>query len=165
MTIKAHSTPLLGFHMFAGNPDGKAGQVVELEIAEHRPRKLQATVLRQLDALGPWIRLAKETPEGGIPGLEVVVGDKVHPLRIARTPLKDLGIQIRGEDGHKPKHKLELGAHEARPIVLDAEVPDEDFTLRVLDVVQTNRDGSRDGARVMLVTAPQDLLAPPRQGA
>ena len=86
-------------------------------------------------------------------------------LRIGRTPLKDLGIQIRGEDGHRPKHKLELGAHEARPIVLDAEVPDEDFTLRVLDVVQTNRDGSRDGARVMLVTAPKDLLAPPRQGA
>jgi hypothetical protein len=162
MTIKAIGATQVNFHMYAGNPNGEEDQVVEIEIAEHRPRKLQTWELKQLDALGPWIRRTKVTPEGGVPGIEVVVDGKVHPVRVARRPLKDLGIEIRGE-GHEPKHKLELGKHQALPIVLDAEVPDEDFTLRVLDVVQRNQDGSLDGARLMLVTAPEELLAP-REG-
>jgi hypothetical protein len=162
MAIKPLGPTILAFHMFAGNPNADEDQVVELEIAEHRPHKLPAWELKQLDAVGPWIRRAKETPEGGIPGLKVVVDGKAHPVRVPRRKLRDLGIEIRGH-GHERKHKLELGAHQALPIVLGAEVPEEDFTLRVLDVVQRNSDGTRDGARVMLLTAPEELLAP-REG-
>lgn len=162
MTIKAHDAPEpLAFQMYAANPDPERDQVVVLQLVERAPEKLSAWQLAELDALGPWIRRTGATVRGGVPGIEFVVDGKPHPVRVAREPLKDLELEVRDAGGGRER-KLELGADEARRMQLHATIPDEDFVLRVVDVVQTHGDGSVSGASVMLLSVPAELRKPSR---
>jgi hypothetical protein len=160
MTIKAHDTgEQLGFHMFAANPDPERDQVVTVRVREHKPGKFHAWELAELDALGPWIRRTRRAPAGGVPGIEFVIDGKRHPVRIARKPLKQLEIEIRGAGGGRAR-KVELGADEARPMQINATVPNEEFVLRIIDVTQTQQDKSVGGARLMVMTVPAELRTP-----
>jgi hypothetical protein len=164
MTIKLHSTPKkMGFHMFAANPDPERDQVVVLQIRERPPRKLQDWLLAELDELGPWIRRSREAPEGGVPGVEIVIDGERYPVGIAKEPIEDLEMEISDAGGGR-ELKLELGAGEARPMQLNASLPDERFVLRILDVTQTQDDKVVGGARVMLMTVPDELLEPQKDG-
>jgi hypothetical protein len=159
MTIVMHDAPdEMAFYMFAANPDPEEDQVVFLQLAELEPRELRPWELAELDALGPWIRRTREAPEGGIPGVEVIVDGKPYPVRIARTPLKDLEMDV-PDAGGGTELKVELGAGEARRMRLNARIPDEEFVLRILDVTQTQDDGET-GARVMIMTVPEELRKP-----
>jgi hypothetical protein len=162
MTIKTHAAGLMAFHMFAANPDPERDQVVTLQIAEHKPGKFHPWELAELDALGPWIRRTRTAPAGGIPNIEFVIDGKPHPVRVARKPLKDLEVEIH-DAGAGPERELELGANEARPMQLNATIPDEEFVLRIIDVTQTQQDGTVGGARVMVMTVPAKLCKPQRE--
>jgi hypothetical protein len=159
MTIKMHGASAMAFHMYAANPDPEEDQVAVLQIEELVPRKLQNWELAELDGLGPWIRRTREAPGGGIPGIEVVVDGKPFPVRVAREPLEDLEMDVK-EAGSGRELKVELGAGEARRMRLNASLPDEDFVLRIIDVAQTQRDRLVGGARVMVMTVPDELRKP-----
>jgi hypothetical protein len=164
MTIKLHdATEAMAFHMFAANPDPERDQIVFLQLAELQPRELHPWELAELDALGPWIRRTRDAPDGGIPGVEVIVDGKTYPVRIARTPLEELEMDVH-DAGGGTELKVELGAGEARRMRLNARIPDEEFVLRILDVTQS-QDGGTTGARVMVMTVPEELRGPrPRTG-
>jgi hypothetical protein len=163
MTIKMHdAADSMAFHMFAANPDPERDQVFMLQIAELVPRKLEGWELYELDALGPWIRRTREAPGDGIPGIEIVIDGKTYPVRIAREPLEDLEMDVR-DAGSARELKVELGADEARRMQLNASIPDEEFVLRILDVTQTQDDRTVGGARVMVMTVPEELRNPPRE--
>jgi len=162
MTIKKHPTNFrMSFPMFAANPDPEREQVFQLRVAEHPPRKFQGWELAELDALGPWIRRSDGPREGGIPGIEVVIDGKPQPVRVARERLDDLELEIEDEESG-PERKVELGADEARRIFINATIPEEEFVLRIIDVVQT-ADGKTPvgGMRLMVMTVPDELLEPP----
>jgi hypothetical protein len=163
MTIKLHSTPKMkmGFHMFAANPDPEQDQVFMLQLAERPVRKLPNWQLDEFAALGPWIRRTAEAPGKGVPGIEFVIDGERYPVGIAHERLEDLEMDIKGEGGGR-EVKLELGADEARPMELNATVPDEPFVLRMIDVHQAQGDTIVGGARIMLMTVPDELLEPPK---
>jgi hypothetical protein len=164
MTIKLHGAgDDLGFRMYAANPDPDRDQVFMLRIEEQQPRELQDWELDELAALGPWIRRTRKAPGGGIPGLEIVIDGEQYPVNLAREPLKDLEMDIR-EAGGGPEHKLELGAGDARPMQLNARIPDERFVLRTIEVTQTHEDRTVGGARVMVMTVPEQLRKPLAEG-
>jgi hypothetical protein len=163
MTIKLHGTARkMGFHMFAANPDPERDQVFTLQIAERPPRKLPEWQLDELDALGPWIRRTPEAPGEGVPGIEIVIDDERYAVGIAHERLEDLEMGIKGEGGGR-EVKIELGADEARPMELNATIPDERFVLRIIDLAQTQGDTVVGGARIMLMTVPDELLEPPKE--
>jgi hypothetical protein len=160
MTIKAHNTARsLAFHLYAGNPDPEREEIATLEIRERVPRKLQTWELRQLDALGPWIRRTKVAHPGGIPGLEILAGRKAHAVLPSKAPLKGLELHIPGAKGSGPKRAIELGAHQAQRMTIAVPKTPGDFVLRVLDITQTQRGKPVGGARLMLMNVPQELLA------
>lgn len=156
----------LAFQMYAANPDFEHDQDVVLQIDERPPRKLQEWELTELAALGPWIRRRTGEPfeeRGAIPDLEIVLDHgKVVPVRVADEPLKDLEMDV-PEAGADRTLKFGMGADEARRMRLNATLPGDEFVLRILDVTQTQGDRTVGGARVMLMTVPEDLLRPSRE--
>ena len=160
MTIKTHDAQTaLAFNMFAANPDPEQEQAAVLQIEERLPRELQAFELAELDALGPWIRRGGRAIKGGIPGLEIMIDGKPRALQAARKPLKRLELDV-ADAGGGQKVKVQLGPDEARPMHIHADLPDEEFVLRVLDIKQTRGRETVGGARVMLLTVPKELLKP-----
>jgi hypothetical protein len=165
MTIKLHgAADDMAFRMYAANPDPERDQVFVLRIEELQPRELQDWELDELAALGPWIRRTRKAPGGGIPGIEIVVDGEQYPVELAREPLEGLEMDI-PDAGGGPEHKLELGAGEARRMQLNARIPDERFVLRTVEVTQTQEDRTVGGARVMVMTVPDELLKPPAEYA
>jgi hypothetical protein len=163
MTIQKHDAGgAMAFGMYAANPDPDRDQVFALHIAELAPRELAGWEVRELDGLGPWIRRTRKAPGDGIPGIEVVVDGKTHPVRIAREPLKDLEMDV-SDAGAAPELKVELGADEARRMRLNATIPDEELVLRIVDVTQTRDGATVGGARVMVMTVPEELRGPKRE--
>ena len=165
MTIKKQPPGFaMKFQLYAANPDAKADQLATLQIAERSPRELQPWELGELDALAPWIRRTRTVHDGGIRGVEVVVDGKPRPLRLAHRPLDDLELDVEG-GGAGRRRRVELGAHESRAMTLNATVPDEEFVLRVIDVRQTQRERVTGGARVLLLSVPDELIARPGKRA
>jgi len=170
MTIKKHPMNfMMAFPMFAANPDPERDQVFTLQVAEHGPRKeLHPWELAELAAVGPWIRRRSadarrgEGHNDGIAGLEFVIDGKPHPVRVARRPLKDLEIDVEEQSADR-KLKAELGADEARRMFVNATIPDEEFVLRIIDVVQTQEDETVGGMRLMVMAIPEELLEPPER--
>ncbi|MBE2316561.1 hypothetical protein DVA67_011280 [Solirubrobacter sp. CPCC 204708] len=158
MTISPLNTPaVLNFMLFAGNPDPEREQDARLEVAEITPRKLPNWQLAELDRLGPWIRRTRRTPDGGLPGIEFVIDGKPQPVRTARRPLRDLAIAV-DDAGEGRAVKLELGVEEARRLHICAELPDQEFVLRMFDVTQFAGDRQVGGVRVMALAVPEELL-------
>jgi hypothetical protein len=162
MTIKTHdAAETLAFHMFAANPVPDREELAVVHVAESKPHRLQDWELKRLDALGPWIRRTKAVHEGGLAGVEFVVDGKPQALGAARKPLKDLEVDIR-DAGAGPERKLKLRPGEARPMTINATLPDEEFVLRTLDVTQTHGGKPVGGMRVMVLTVPNALRKPRR---
>jgi hypothetical protein len=165
MTIKPHdASAALAFMLFAGNDDRDRDRDVRLQVAERTPRELAGWELAELDALGPWIRRTRRAPEGGLPGIEIVIDRKRHPVRAGRRPLKDLGIDV-SDAGDGREVKLELGADEARKLHIHADLPDQEFVLRIFDVAQLEGKRTVGGARLMTLTVPDELLKPRAKSA
>ena len=158
MTIKAHDAPAaLAFMLFAGNPDPERERDARLQVAERTPKELPAWELAELDALGPWIRRTRRAPEGGLPGIEIIIDRKRHPVRAARRPVKDLAIDV-SDAGDGREVKLQLGADEARKLHIHAELPEQEFVLRIFDVTQFEGKRTVGGARLVTLTVPEELL-------
>jgi hypothetical protein len=162
MTIKPHSVNAkLDFEMFVANPDLEAEQDAILQVRERDPRRVARWQVQELATAVPWIELTRKgAPRGGVGGVDVVVDGEHRPLLLPQHPLDDLGLEANGSGG--ATLELRLAPDDPQPMRLSATLPDEEFALRVLDITQSQGDKLIGGARVLLVTAPAELLDEPR---
>jgi hypothetical protein len=175
MTIKQHTPGArIDFEMFVANPVLKSKQQAILQVREQDPRRVPPWQVQELATTVPWIEPTRAagpkgggvtnavpgTVPGGLPGVEVVVDGKRRPLLLPQRPLGDLGLEVGGKGG--ANLTLLLAPDHPQPMRLNATLPGQEFALRVLDITQVQGDKLIGGARVLLVTAPGQLLAKPR---
>lgn len=99
------------------------------------------------------LRIVKSTPQPGqVQGVRAAIGRKP----IAVQPVEGLEIEVDGETG--PKLRPTLGPEEPHRLTLHAILPDEELAVRALDVIQTQGGKVLGGARVLVVTLPDELL-------
>jgi hypothetical protein len=166
MTIKQHSpNAQMDFEMFVANPILKTKQPVVLQVRELDPRRVAGWQIQELATAVPWIRASRGATTttkkvGGVPGVEVVVDGEHRPLVLPQRRLDDLGLEANGKGG--ANLTLLLAPDHPQPMRVNATLPDEEFALRAIDITQAQGDKIIGGARILLVTAPGELLAKPR---
>jgi hypothetical protein len=167
MTIKPHSPGVqMDFEMFVANPSLKAKQRAVLQVREQNPGRVARWQIQELATAVPWLELSRRgavtgtVKATGLPGLDVVIDGEHQPVVLPRRPLDGLGLEVNGNDA--ATLDLVLAPDDPRPMRLNAKLSDEEFALRVLDITQSQGDKLIGGARVLLVTAPAELLDAPR---
>lgn len=146
----------MNFPMFVASPDPERAQEVVVEVVESPKPAVETWVVEEILKTLPAMRRTDTRFEGNvIPGFEFVINDERVPLRMPDKPLRDLEIAIGDACGRDLK--LSLGPNEPQRAWLNASIPGEEFVLRVLDVTQTLDGRPFGGARVVLLSIPDEL--------
>jgi hypothetical protein len=163
MTIKTHATgTAMMMLMFAGNTDDEREQPIRLLVKDRPLKRLPRLELVELEAIAPWIRPSrKRFGAGFVPGLEVAFGDERFPIRFAERPLDDLQLELAGASG--PELEVVLPPRKPHRMIVQAELPKEDFVLRSIDVAQIENKEVVGEAHVLLLSAPQELVETPEK--
>lgn len=92
-----------------------------------------------------------------LPGIEAVFDGRRVPVLAPEKPLFEAAVEVDGGVTDRIQ-SLELGAGDARRATLHLEVPEEEFVLRVFDIVQRGAKGRASaGARIVALSAPAEL--------